>query len=122
MNSTSATTPRPRRRSAAAVLLAGSLGLSACGGAEDTSAATAQEDGHGALDVNLSWIKNAEFAGEYFADSQGYYAEAGFDSVNLISGASAWAEGVPAGVPGEGGVSALIAGLGSAGSAGRKTA
>jgi ABC-type nitrate/sulfonate/bicarbonate transport system substrate-binding protein len=86
VNSTSATTPRPRHRTAAAVLLAGSLGLSACGGAEDTSAATAQEDGHGALDVNLSWIKNAEFAGEYFADSQGYYAEAGFDSVNLISG------------------------------------
>jgi ABC-type nitrate/sulfonate/bicarbonate transport system permease component len=86
VSSFSATAPRPHRRTAAVLLLAGSLGRSACGGVEDPSTAAAQEDGHGALDVNLSWFKNAEFAGEYFADSQGYYAEAGFDSVNLISG------------------------------------
>ena len=29
--------------------------------------------------MQLSWIKNVEFAGEYFADSKGYYADAGFD-------------------------------------------
>jgi ABC-type nitrate/sulfonate/bicarbonate transport system substrate-binding protein len=43
----------------------------------------------GALDVQFSWIKNAEFAGEYFADSNGYYTEAGFDSVNFIAGPTA---------------------------------
>ncbi|MEY3561959.1 MAG: hypothetical protein RL068_1111 [Actinomycetota bacterium] len=43
----------------------------------------------GALDVQFSWIKNAEFAGEYFADSNGYYTEAGFDAVNFIAGPTA---------------------------------
>ncbi|MFM1846893.1 MAG: hypothetical protein RL417_367 [Pseudomonadota bacterium] len=52
------------------------LGLTGCGSDGDSSR----------LSVQLSWIKNSEFAGEYFADTNGYYAEAGFGSVNLISG------------------------------------
>jgi len=38
------------------------------------------------LNIQLSWIKNAEFSGEYFADTNGYYRDEGFSSVNLISG------------------------------------
>ena len=40
----------------------------------------------GTLDYRLSWIKNAEFAGAYFADTNGYYKKVGFSSVNLIAG------------------------------------
>lgn len=45
----------------------------------------------GQLDVQFSWIKNAEFAGEYFADSNGYYAAEGFSSTNFIAGPTATA-------------------------------
>ena len=42
----------------------------------------------GPLTVQLSWIKNEEFAGEFFADSKGYYTDAGFSSVTLTPGPS----------------------------------
>lgn len=82
---------RLRARSTSARILAGTLALSgvllvtACGGSTeaDTGGGTAD---YGTLDLNLSWIKNAEFAGEYFADASGYYKEAGFSDVNLIAG------------------------------------
>ena len=61
-----------------------SVALSGCAATE-----TASESDFGKLDVQFSWIKNAEFAGEYFADSKGYYTEAGFSSVNLIAGPAA---------------------------------
>jgi ABC-type nitrate/sulfonate/bicarbonate transport system substrate-binding protein len=40
----------------------------------------------GTLSYRLSWIKNAEFAGSYIADTKGYYKAQGFSSVNLIAG------------------------------------
>jgi len=40
----------------------------------------------GDLSLQLSWIKNIEFAGEYFADSKGYYKAAGLSKVDLVSG------------------------------------
>jgi ABC-type nitrate/sulfonate/bicarbonate transport system substrate-binding protein len=49
-----------------------------------TTAAGAAD--YGTLDYQLSWIKNVEFAGEYLADSKGYYKDAGFSSVNLMAG------------------------------------
>ena len=42
--------------------------------------------------MQLSWIKNIEFGGEYMADSKGYYTEAGFDAVELVSGPVASAD------------------------------
>ncbi|TNC20456.1 ABC transporter substrate-binding protein [Amycolatopsis alkalitolerans] len=69
----------------AATLGAGAL-LSACG---DGSSASGSGGGFGDLSIQLSWIKNIEFAGEYFADAKGYYKQAGFGSVNLIAGGSA---------------------------------
>ena len=48
-----------------------------------------QTESYGELGVQFSWIKNAEFAGEYFADANGYYQEAGFSSVNFIAGPTA---------------------------------
>lgn len=38
------------------------------------------------LDMRLSWQKDAGSAGAFVADQEGYYQDAGFDSVNLISG------------------------------------
>jgi len=68
------------------------LALAACGGGGGTtapasSAAAAPTAGQfGDISVQLSWIKNIEFGGEYFADSRGYYTEAGFSAVELVTG------------------------------------
>ncbi|WP_159502415.1 ABC transporter substrate-binding protein [Microbacterium sp. 18062] len=86
--------PRPTRRLAAALsaLTLASLALSACATAAPDASATGSSDTDGAdlgeLTVQLSWIKNEEFAGEYFADTNGYFTEAGFSSVNLVAGPS----------------------------------
>lgn len=79
---------------AAAVAGVAVLSLSACSSGTDTpasSVAAAQSVAagtYGDLTVQLSWIKNEEFAGEYFADSEGYYTAAGFSSVTLTPGPS----------------------------------
>ncbi len=75
---------RPRRRAAAALAASvGLLGLAACGGGDSEAAGA---DGHGEISVQYSWIKNEEFAGEFYAYEKGYYDEAGFSEVNGISG------------------------------------
>ncbi|MCC3265541.1 ABC transporter substrate-binding protein [Arthrobacter gengyunqii] len=81
--------PRTRRRTtarflAAAMTASSLLLVTACAGSE-AEAGTGDAE-YGTLDVNLSWIKNAEFAGEYFADANGYYTEEGFSELNLIAG------------------------------------
>ena len=52
------------------------------------SSAAAKAD-FGKIAVQLSWIKNIEFAGEYFATTKGYYTDAGFSAVDLIAGGAA---------------------------------
>ncbi|WZH37763.1 MAG: ABC transporter substrate-binding protein [Microbacterium enclense] len=66
------------------------LALTACSGGSTSSggSADASVDGYGDLTVQLSWILNEEFAGEYFADSKGYFTDAGFSGVNLVPGPS----------------------------------
>ncbi|MEZ0491620.1 ABC transporter substrate-binding protein [Kineococcus sp. TBRC 1896] len=99
--------PRPRPAGLAAALqrraflrgtglgLLGAAGLgslAACGDGDtgsSTGSASGGSDGLGELTIQLSWIKNIEFAGEYFADSKGYYTDAGFSNVNLLAGGSA---------------------------------
>lgn len=65
--------------------------LAACGSSASTAAvgASGSGSGFGSIALQLSWIKNIEFAGEYFATTKGYYTAAGFSSVNLIAGGSA---------------------------------
>lgn len=70
---------RPLLAAASALVLAGSL--TACGSDADASG-----DGFGEISVQYSWIKNEEFAGEFYAYENGYYDDAGFDEVNGISG------------------------------------
>ena len=59
-----------------AVLLGGGATLlSACGGDDDDdTSSSGSGEGFGDLAVQLSWIKNIEFAGAYVADSEGYFA------------------------------------------------
>lgn len=67
------------------------LALSACSGSSsssDTSSGDTSTASFGDISVQLSWIKNEEFCGEYFADSNGYYTDAGFSSVDLVTGPS----------------------------------
>lgn len=81
--------PFDRRAFLTRTLAAGGLAiaaptvLSACvsGGSEAPSGA-----GFGVASQRLSWIKNTQFAGSYFADKLGYYTEAGFSSSDLVSG------------------------------------
>ncbi|MFC5930055.1 ABC transporter substrate-binding protein [Cryobacterium melibiosiphilum] len=83
---------------AAALLV--SVALSACAGSADDSdagAADAAADGFGAASIQLSWIKNAEFMGEIVAENEGYFTDAGFDSVDLVAGPSAIEASVLAG-------------------------
>ena len=53
-------------------------------GNDGTTAAGSKDLGE--LTFQLSWIKNVEFAGEYIADTNGYYKDAGFSKVTLLSG------------------------------------
>ncbi|MBO0899485.1 ABC transporter substrate-binding protein [Cellulomonas sp. zg-ZUI199] len=84
---------RPRRTRGARLAAAGAalaLVLAACSSGADAEPADDDESTDlGAITVQLSWIKNAEFAGEFFADSKGYFADAGFSSVTLNAGPGA---------------------------------
>jgi ABC-type nitrate/sulfonate/bicarbonate transport system substrate-binding protein len=87
--------PLDRRRllQAAGLLLAGGPALAACGSSSSSTSVAAATSGgkadFGEIAVQLSWIKNIEFAGEFFASTKGYYTAAGFSNVNLIAGGSA---------------------------------
>ncbi|MFD1715371.1 ABC transporter substrate-binding protein [Amnibacterium flavum] len=86
-------TPKTARKTALAVAAAAvALTLAACSGGTSDSGSGSGDDGadadFGELNLQLSWIKNEEFAGEFFADSKGYYTDAGFSAVNMTPGPS----------------------------------
>ncbi|CAM4368764.1 ABC transporter substrate-binding protein [Nocardia ninae] len=97
MHGESSTGPTMNRRSLlrssalAGAALGGAGLLAACGGDATDSSGGSTPDGsqYGTVAIQLSWLKNIEFAGEYFADSRGYFKEAGFGSVELIAGGAA---------------------------------
>ncbi|MFT4307611.1 MAG: ABC transporter substrate-binding protein, partial [Microbacterium sp.] len=79
-----------RRRTApfAAVVVGISvLALTGCSGAA-SSDSTGEAADYGSLNIQLSYLKNTEFAGEYYAVENGYFADAGFDDVTLTAGGS----------------------------------
>ncbi|TFV84586.1 hypothetical protein E4V99_05915 [Microbacterium sp. dk485] len=82
----------PRATAALAGVALSALALTACAGGSGSGSASAPSDdgdeSFGEITLQLSWILNEEFAGEYFADSNGYFEEAGFDAVNLVPGPS----------------------------------
>jgi len=75
---------------AAGVALLGNPLLAACSSDKKTSTSSGGSSSSGksfgALNFQLSWIKNVEFAGMYIARDKGYYTANGFSSVNLIGG------------------------------------
>lgn len=81
-------TRRRGLRVAAASLAAtvGLLALAACGSDDSSGGGGAEGEDHGEISVQYSWIKNEEFAGEFYAYENGYYEEHGFSTVNGISG------------------------------------
>lgn len=70
----------------AALSIGGGSLLTACGSSSSKSSTSDAGTDLGALVFQLSWIKNVEFAGSYFADHNGYYKKNGFSSVTLLSG------------------------------------
>ena len=83
----------------AAMVAAAGLTLAACGSSDsDGASGSGDSSDFGDLTVQLSWIKNAEFAGEFMADSKGYYKAAGFSGkINLLTGPVAQEEIVATG-------------------------
>lgn len=83
-------TARPRTRvlATALVAVASVMALAACAGG--AAPAASGPDGaaadFGEISVQYSWIKNEEFAGEFYAYENGYYEDAGFTNVIGISG------------------------------------
>jgi ABC-type nitrate/sulfonate/bicarbonate transport system substrate-binding protein len=76
----------------AGAALGGAGVLAACGKSSSSANANGSTpDGSkfGTVAMQLSWLKDIEFSGEYFADSKGYYRDAGFGHVNLIAGGAA---------------------------------
>lgn len=80
------TTTRTAKRTTLAAAAIGALALTSCGG--DSGGDDGDGD-FGSVEVPLSWIMTAEFAGMYFAVDEGYYEEEGFDEVELITGGPA---------------------------------
>lgn len=91
--------PIPRSFDRRQFLRFGGLGAAAVGGAAvlaacstgspsttATTAPAAAAGSYGTIGLALSWIKNVEFAGEYFATEKSYFTAAGFDEVTLIAG------------------------------------
>ncbi len=81
---------RARRYGVALVgIVAATLAFSACSSsstpAPGSSGSAAAAD-FGDISVQYSWIKNEEFAGEYYAYDKGYYESAGFGTVTGIAG------------------------------------
>jgi ABC-type nitrate/sulfonate/bicarbonate transport system substrate-binding protein len=71
---------------AAALALGGAAAaLAACGSDDDGDEDTRGRD-LGTLAVQLAWTKTVQYAGLYIADSEGYYADAGYSSVALTPG------------------------------------
>jgi ABC-type nitrate/sulfonate/bicarbonate transport system substrate-binding protein len=77
----------PRRKAAVTIAAAGLvLALAGCSGS--TPAADGDSESLGDLALQLSWIKNEEFAGEFFAQENGYFEEAGLGEVSMAAGPS----------------------------------
>jgi ABC-type nitrate/sulfonate/bicarbonate transport system substrate-binding protein len=79
----------PRRRRVTALLgtaVAAALILGGCASGGATEEPDGETASYGEISVQYSWIKNEEFAGEFYAYENGYYDEAGFSEVIGVSG------------------------------------
>ncbi|GAA1920532.1 hypothetical protein GCM10009775_11360 [Microbacterium aoyamense] len=80
---------RARLGAVAAATLASVLVLAGCAGGSspsESSSGGGEAASFGDVSIQYSWIKNEEFAGEFYAYENGYYDEAGFGEVTGIAG------------------------------------
>jgi ABC-type nitrate/sulfonate/bicarbonate transport system substrate-binding protein len=81
---------KPRRVPLALVAITAAtvlVGLSACSSSSgSTSTSSSGTPDYGDITIQLSYLKNTEFAGEYEAIEQGYFTKAGFGTVTLTAG------------------------------------
>ncbi|GAA5202244.1 ABC transporter substrate-binding protein [Microbacterium jejuense] len=72
---------------AASMFTVAALALAACSGSPDTSGTGGGSDDFEpltSLKLQLQWLPQAQFAGYYVAQEKGYFAEEGFDDVEII--------------------------------------
>ncbi|MDJ1113962.1 ABC transporter substrate-binding protein [Microbacterium dauci] len=82
-------TSRRRGGIALALTATAAIALSACASSTPEPAGSAEPGeavDHGSVSIQYSWIKNEEFAGEFYAYDKGYYEDAGFSEVTGIAG------------------------------------
>ena len=79
---------RKRLVGIAALATVAALALSACSSDSSSSDADSGDASYGSINIQLSWLKNVEFAGEYLASENGYFTDGGFDEVTLTAGGS----------------------------------
>jgi len=79
---------RARLGLVAAAVAASALVLAGCSSSDTGSSSDAEGEAasYGEISVQYSWIKNEEFAGEFYAYDNGYYDEAGFENVVGVAG------------------------------------
>lgn len=71
---------------AAAGIALAAAALTACSSSPAAPSTSPSAGQYGDISVQYSWIKNEEFAGEYYAYDEGYYKDAGFKNVTGIAG------------------------------------
>ena len=89
MTQRSSTSPRSaafRFGKLAAVAAVAALAFSACAADTDSDSSAGGAKSLGDASIQLSWIKNTEFMGEFLADKNGYFTEAGLGTVDLVAG------------------------------------
>lgn len=79
------TTPR---LTAGIAMTAAALLLAGCASTPESAVTESAPSALGELTMQLPWILNSQFIGEYLAVDEGYFAEAGLDGVNLVPGPS----------------------------------
>ena len=75
-----------RGLAAASVATVAALALAACSGASDDDGGDTGEDFEPltSIKLQLQWLPQAQFAGYYVAQEQGYFEEEGFDDVEIL--------------------------------------
>ena len=72
-----------RRGAFAAVALASAVALSACS-APSSPSGDADFEPITSIKLQLQWLPQAQFAGYYIAQEEGYFADEGFDDVEIV--------------------------------------
>ncbi|MEV5070981.1 ABC transporter substrate-binding protein [Microbacterium sp. LMI12-1-1.1] len=75
-----------RGLAAASVATIAALALAACSGSGDTDDSSDDADFEplSSIKLQLQWLPQAQFAGYYVAQEQGYFEEEGFDDVEIV--------------------------------------